>query len=57
MYKVGDKVFHLYGSRHVIVIPSDGGDTVFCPVCGAANEYKWNACRRCKHTLIKHLPL
>lgn len=52
-YKVGDTVFHLYGTKHIVVIPRAADSTVQCPVCGSRNEKSGEACRHCGHTLIK----
>ncbi len=54
-YKAGDMVFHLYGTKHTIVIPNELCDTVRCPVCGEANSKDRAVCRSCGHSLIKFL--
>ncbi|MBE6577344.1 MAG: hypothetical protein E7653_04325 [Ruminococcaceae bacterium] len=52
-FKVGDKIFHLYGTKHFIKLPSDGEQTVQCPVCNTTNNIEHRKCRDCGHTLIK----
>ena len=53
MYKKGDKVFHLYGSKHTIILPIKSDSYVKCAVCGDLNETNNDKCRNCGHTLIK----
>lgn len=52
-YKVGAKVFHLYGTKHIVVLPDDKAQSVCCAVCGESNSVKEDVCRKCGHTLIK----
>jgi len=52
-YKVGARVFHLFGAKHVVILPGENSQSVCCAVCGEANATKDNACRKCRHTLIK----
>ena len=52
-YKVGDTVFHLYGSRTVVVLPDAKSEQVSCAVCGERNSVLDDTCRNCKHTLVK----
>ena len=54
-YKVGDTVFHLYGTKYVILLPQSANITVNCPVCGCSNSVEDNKCRKCNHSLIKCL--
>lgn len=54
-YKVGDIVFHLYGSTQTIVIPKASDEFVQCPVCGMKNNKNENACESCGHSLIKNM--
>ena len=57
-YKKGDKVFHLYGTPHTVVLPSPSDTHVQCAVCGDMNdisektENKKMLCRNCHLTLI-----
>ncbi len=54
-YKVGDKIFHLYGTDIYVKLPDDATDLrVSCPVCGESNERGNHNCRNCSHTLIKY---
>ncbi len=52
-FKEGDTVFHLYGTKHFIKLPSDGEQTVQCPVCNTTNNIEHKKCRDCGHTLVK----
>ena len=54
-YKPGDTVFHLYGTKHTIVLPEKAGDHVECPVCGDDNRAELTSCHSCGHTLIKSM--
>ena len=51
-YKVGDKVFHLYGSPQTIVLPEEKDSLVQCAICGEANYKNECHCKLCGHTLI-----
>ena len=53
MYKKGDKVFHLYGSKHTIILPTKADSHVKCAVCGSSNNINDDKCRECGHTVIK----
>ena len=57
MYPVGAKVCHLYGTKHIVVIPSAADTTVLCPVCADVNDKEERACRSCGHSLIKDIRL
>ncbi len=52
-FKPGDKVFHLYGAKHTVMLPELSGDHVECPVCGDDNRIELCECHSCGHTLIK----
>ena len=54
-YQVGDTVFHLYGTKYVIVLPQATDTTVNCPVCGSSNSIEDTMCRQCNHSLIKKI--
>lgn len=54
-YKVGDSVFHLYGSMQTIVLPRASDEFVQCPVCGMKNDKNENVCESCGHSLIKNM--
>ena len=56
VYKVGDGVFHLYGSKHVVVFPETSESTLICPVCGSLNNADGKKCYNCGHTLVKDFP-
>lgn len=52
-YVKGDRVFHLYGSPHIVVFPTAAEHTLICPVCGSLNDLSHKVCKDCRHTLIK----
>ena len=52
-YHVGDGVFHLYGTAHVVVFPTAAESTLICPVCGVLNDLSRTNCMDCAHTLVK----
>lgn len=56
IYKIGDGVFHLYGSKHVVVFPESSEISLICPVCGGFNYSDARTCRDCGHTLIRDFP-
>ena len=49
----GAEVFHLYGSEHIITLPTPADDHVHCAVCNEINDLKAKTCRACGHTLVK----
>ena len=57
-YKTGDKVFHLYGTQHTVILPAPSEGHMQCAVCGMMNDIseKPNSekakCRNCHLTLI-----
>ena len=53
-FKVGDEVFHLYGTEVTVVFPK-AGEKVICAVCGETNGSDDEKCRACGHTLIKKI--
>ncbi len=53
IYCEGDIVFHLYGTKHVVVIPTGDSPSIDCVVCGAANEAQNVVCKDCRHTLLR----
>ena len=52
-YKVGDRVFHLYGSTQTIVFPKASDTFVKCVVCGDVNDKNECHCQNCGYTLVK----
>ena len=52
-YKVGARVFHLRGTKHLVVLPEASDEVVRCAVCGASNAAEHTTCRKCGHTLVK----
>ena len=51
-YKVGDRVFHLYGSEQTVVLPKSSDKMVQCPVCGTNNYKTETKCESCEHSLV-----
>ena len=51
-YKVGDSVFHLYGSEQTVVLPKPSDKMVQCPVCGTNNDKTHEKCDSCGHSLV-----
>ena len=54
-YHEGDFVFHLYGTKQVIVMPQATNTDVQCSICGTSNPLESDNCRNCKHSLIKNI--
>ena len=54
-YNEGDLVFHLYGTKTVVVLPDANDGSVHCSVCGSSNNIADDKCRDCGHSLIKHI--
>lgn len=52
-FKVGDRVFHLYGSSLTIVFPRKAVERLQCAVCGEMNDQSAECCANCAHTLIR----
>ena len=52
-FQVGDKVLHLAGASHTVVLPKLSDDHVVCAVCGQSNPIAQSACADCGYTLIK----
>ena len=53
LFKAGDKVFHLYGSKYTVILPKKSDTHVECAVCGSSNNIENDRCRNCEHTLVK----
>lgn len=51
LYPKGATVFHLRGTKNVIVLNTEFGHQ--CAVCGSVNDASLEKCRICKHTLVK----
>ena len=49
-YKVGTRVLHVYGTKHLQVIDDDA-DVVKCVICGEENEKAEGKCDKCKHSI------
>ena len=54
-YNEGDLVFHLYGTKTVVVLPDSKDSTILCAVCGSLNNIENDKCRACNHSLIKRI--
>ena len=52
-FQVGDKVLHLAGASHTVVLPKPSDDHVVCAVCGQSNPIAQSTCYDCGYTLIK----
>ena len=50
LYRVGDTVVHIYGTRFIQII-SDDSESIICTVCGTANPSSENKCISCGKTL------
>ena len=55
-YREGDTVFHLYGSKEVVILPKAADTHVKCAVCGRVNGIGERYCGFCRQTLIKTPP-
>ncbi len=53
LYEIGDTVFHLYGTKSVVVLPRKNDSHFECAVCEDVNAIANTVCRSCGHTLIK----
>ncbi len=53
LFQVGDKVLHLAGTSHTVILPKTGDDHVVCAVCGQSNPIAQSTCYDCGYTLIK----
>ena len=51
-YKVGDRVFHLYGSTQTIVLPKASDNFVKCVVCGEISDKHEKQCKYCSRSLV-----
>ena len=52
-YREGARVFHLRGTKHLVVMPEESDTTLRCAVCGDHNAIEHTTCRKCGHTLVK----
>ncbi len=50
---VGAEVFHLYGSNHVITLPTPADDHVCCAVCNGINDPEATVCRQCGRSMVR----
>lgn len=55
VYKVGDKVMHLYGTDITIVLPTEKDTHCCCSMCGWSNNKLNDVCTRCGLPLIKSI--
>ncbi len=49
----GAEAFHLFGSDHVITLPSPADDHAHCVVCNDINAPDATVCRSCGRTMLK----
>lgn len=52
-FTVGARVFHLFGSGHIVVLDDQKSQKVRCAICGQINDSTNEACQSCGHTLVK----
>ena len=52
-YEKGNKVFHLFGTNHIIVLPQKRDSYVECTVCQKMSPKDQKCCSECGHTLLK----
>jgi len=52
LYKVGDTVFHLYGTKYVVIIPKMSDSQCQCVICGHKNDKNLTLCQKCCYTLV-----
>ena len=52
-FKQGDIVFHLYGTKHYILLPLNDGMDCKCVLCGTTVSGDNTRCGSCGHTLVK----
>ena len=50
-YQVGDRVVHVYGTKHIQVIHDNVSRPTVCVVCGTENPTDEKVCGSCGHTL------
>ncbi len=50
-FKVGDRVLHIYGTKHIQVVHENESRPTVCVVCGTANPPGEKRCDSCGHTL------
>ena len=53
LFKAGDKVFHLFGTKHYVNLSKSNTQKITCPVCGSQNPIENSSCGYCGHSLIK----
>lgn len=52
-YAKGAKVFHLYGTKEIIIFPTEADTHAKCCVCGGINRKTENHCEHCGYSLVK----
>lgn len=50
-YNIGDRVFHLYGSKYTVILPKQSDTMAQCAVCGITTDINDQLCHKCGHSL------
>ncbi len=50
-FKAGDKVFHIYGSKYTVIVPTSSDTMAQCAVCGITTDINEGYCHKCGYTL------
>ena len=50
-YEVGDRVLHVYGTKHIQVVHNNVSRPTICVVCGTENPPEEKECGKCGHTI------
>ena len=50
-FKAGDKVFHIYGSKYTVIVPTPSDTMAQCAVCGITTDINEGYCHKCGYTL------
>ncbi len=47
------KYIHLYGTKEIIILPTEADTCVQCSVCAGINEKTALSCEHCGYTIVK----
>ena len=50
-YDIGDRVFHVYGSKYTVILPKPSDTMSQCAICGITTDINEQYCHKCGHTL------